>query len=35
MRIQARKTAEEKFYYGVWSEKIGEFIEKCRVEGVV
>jgi Glycosyl transferases group 1 len=35
MRMQARKTAEEKFYYGVWSKKIGEFIERCRLEGVV
>ena len=35
MRLNARKTAEEKFYYGVWSEKISEFIEKCRLEGVI
>jgi glycosyltransferase involved in cell wall biosynthesis len=35
MRMQARKTAEEKFYYGVWAERIGEFIEKCKLEGVV
>ena len=35
MRINARKTAEEKFYYGVWSERISEFIEKCRLEGVI
>ena len=35
MRMNARKTAEEKFYYGVWAEKLSEFIEKCRFEGVV
>ena len=35
MRMNARKTAEEKFYYGVWAERLSEFIEKCRFEGVV
>ncbi|MFC5446777.1 glycosyltransferase [Paenibacillus aestuarii] len=28
MRMNARKTAEEKFYYGVWAEKISNFIEE-------
>ncbi|WP_421535692.1 glycosyltransferase [Priestia sp. D3YE.R1] len=33
MRENARRTAEEKFYYGIWAEKIITFIEKCREEG--
>ncbi|MCM3670900.1 glycosyltransferase [Mesobacillus maritimus] len=32
MKTQARKTAEEKFYYGIWTESLMDFIECCRNE---
>jgi len=34
MRKNARETAEEKFFYGNWSNKIIDFIEKCRTESI-